>query len=104
MTIMHTCVCCGKEYEACDYCDEHKLSAQRWRTICCSPECYQGYVVYTEYRAGRMALHDAAMRLSELGIETIGKIKSVSAIIADKAYASKRTRSRKATALKTDSE
>ena len=74
MKTLHTCVSCGKEYEACDWCDANRASAQRWRTICCSAACYQAYVIYTEYRAGRMAREDAEDALRRVGVTKIGRL------------------------------
>ena len=72
--IMHTCVTCGKEYEACDYCDKHSGYAQGWRRIACCPGHYQAHVIYAEWRDGNMETNDAAERLNDLGIETIGRL------------------------------
>lgn len=36
----HRCKACGKEYFACRICDKTKA----WRSVACSPECYQKYV------------------------------------------------------------
>lgn len=72
--IMHTCVTCGKEYEACDYCDKHSGYAQGWRRVACCPEHYQAHIIYVEWREGRMDTEDAALRLDDLGIEQIGRL------------------------------
>lgn len=72
--IMHTCIACGKLYEACDYCDKHSDYAQGWRRFACCPEHYQAHIIYVEWREGRMDTDEAALRLSDLGIDTIGRL------------------------------
>ncbi len=72
--IMHTCVACGNLYEACDYCDKHSDYAQGWRRIACSPEHYQAYLLYVEWREGRIDTETAAIQIDDLGIDSIGRL------------------------------
>lgn len=38
------CKCCGKMYYGCKSCDEVNAYFA-WRTICCSRECFQEYML-----------------------------------------------------------
>lgn len=69
----HTCITCGKRYWACDRCDEN-LHAHRWRSICCSPECYEAYALWQMFQAGQIKEQDALEKLSGLGIVKVGKL------------------------------
>lgn len=41
---MHHCIICGKSYKFCDSCRNIR-SFTPWRTIACSAECYQAYMI-----------------------------------------------------------
>ena len=69
----HTCVTCGKRYWACDRCDE-TMHAHRWRSICCSPQCYEAYALWQMFQAGQIKEQDALEKLLELGIAKVGKL------------------------------
>lgn len=42
----HVCRVCGKEYYACDTCDEKTVF--HWRSVACSTECFIKYVELVE--------------------------------------------------------
>lgn len=46
----HTCKNpkCGISYYACDDCDKSK--GVHWRSLCCTPKCFQEYMEFIEER------------------------------------------------------
>ena len=64
----HVCTVCGAQYHHCNGC-KSMGGYIPWRAVACSPECYQVFVSYREYKAGQITGERMREILVDLGFE-----------------------------------
>lgn len=64
----HVCTVCGTQYHHCNGC-KFMGGYIPWRAVACSPECYQVFVSYREYKAGQITGERMREILVDLGFE-----------------------------------
>lgn len=64
----HVCTVCGAQYHHCNGC-KSMGGYIPWRAVACSPECYQVFVAYREYKAGQITEERMREILVDLGFE-----------------------------------
>ena len=64
----HVCTVCGTQYHHCNGC-KSMGGYIPWRAVACSPECYQVFVSYREYKAGQITGERMREILVDLGFE-----------------------------------
>ena len=60
----HICQICGNSYYACDLCEK----TNSWKTVSCTPFCYQIYIIITDYRLNIANQAESIKRLNKIGI------------------------------------